>query len=181
MATHSSILAWRIPWTEETGGLQSMRATVSPQTVGYDWAAEHTTLSRNCCLPWECISSACHQERTLCMICTVSVIVYAGQLVLVSFISLWEDAKKWVHRTMLRPSYEQSHTVWWFFKSFPLISSHPCTYLWLETQRKPKLKQNRPKSISMLSGQIWNNFFPIPLTERLACLFLLLNLLNAMR
>ena len=23
MATHSSILAWRIPWTEETGGLQS--------------------------------------------------------------------------------------------------------------------------------------------------------------
>ena len=24
MATHTSILAWRIPWTEEPGGLQSM-------------------------------------------------------------------------------------------------------------------------------------------------------------
>ena len=24
MATHSSILAWRIPWAEEPGGLQSM-------------------------------------------------------------------------------------------------------------------------------------------------------------
>ena len=24
MATHSSILAWRIPWAEETGGLQSI-------------------------------------------------------------------------------------------------------------------------------------------------------------
>ena len=24
MATHSSILAWRIPWTEKSGGLQSM-------------------------------------------------------------------------------------------------------------------------------------------------------------
>ena len=24
MATHSSILAWRTPWTEESGGLQSM-------------------------------------------------------------------------------------------------------------------------------------------------------------
>ena len=24
MVTHSSILAWEIPWTEETGGLQSM-------------------------------------------------------------------------------------------------------------------------------------------------------------
>ena len=30
MATHSSILAWRIPWTEEPGGLQSMGS----QTVG---------------------------------------------------------------------------------------------------------------------------------------------------
>ena len=25
MATHSSIVAWRIPWTEEPGGLQSIR------------------------------------------------------------------------------------------------------------------------------------------------------------
>ena len=26
IATHSSILAWRIPWTEEPGGLQSMES-----------------------------------------------------------------------------------------------------------------------------------------------------------
>ena len=26
MAAHSSILTWRIPWTEESGGLQSMRS-----------------------------------------------------------------------------------------------------------------------------------------------------------
>ena len=32
MATHSSILAWRIPWTEELGGLQSMGL----QRVGHD-------------------------------------------------------------------------------------------------------------------------------------------------
>ena len=32
MATHSSILAWRILWTEELGGLQSM----DWQRVGYD-------------------------------------------------------------------------------------------------------------------------------------------------
>ena len=29
MATHSSILAWRIPWTEEPSGLQSIRVTKS--------------------------------------------------------------------------------------------------------------------------------------------------------
>ena len=32
IATHSSILAWRIPWTEKTGGLQSMGS----QRVGHD-------------------------------------------------------------------------------------------------------------------------------------------------
>ena len=32
MATHSSILAWRIPWTVEPGGLQSMGS----QRVGHD-------------------------------------------------------------------------------------------------------------------------------------------------
>ena len=29
MATHSSILAWEIPWTEEPGGLQSIRSRKS--------------------------------------------------------------------------------------------------------------------------------------------------------
>ena len=32
MATHSSVPAWRIPWTEEPGGLQSMES----QRVGHD-------------------------------------------------------------------------------------------------------------------------------------------------
>ena len=32
MATHSSILAWRIPWTEEPGGLQSMDHKESDMT-----------------------------------------------------------------------------------------------------------------------------------------------------
>ena len=34
MAIHTSILAWRIPWTEEPGGLQSLGL----QRVGHDWA-----------------------------------------------------------------------------------------------------------------------------------------------
>ena len=36
MATHSSIVAWEIPWTEEPGGLQSMRL----QRVGHDLATK---------------------------------------------------------------------------------------------------------------------------------------------
>ena len=34
MAIHSSILTWRIPWTEEPGGLQS----IGSQRVGHNWA-----------------------------------------------------------------------------------------------------------------------------------------------
>ena len=42
MATNSSILAWRIPWTEDPGGLQSLGS----QRVGLDWA----------CMPTICCS-----------------------------------------------------------------------------------------------------------------------------
>ena len=40
MATLSSVRAWRIPWTEEPGGLQSMGS----QRVGHAWASKHTCL-----------------------------------------------------------------------------------------------------------------------------------------
>ena len=39
MTTHSSILAWRIPWTERPGGLQF----IGLQTVGHDRATKHST------------------------------------------------------------------------------------------------------------------------------------------
>ena len=39
MATHFSIFAWRIPWTEEPGGLQSMGL----QRVGHDWVTNTHT------------------------------------------------------------------------------------------------------------------------------------------
>ena len=44
MATHSNILAWRIPWTEEPGGLQS----IGLQSVGHDWS----NLAHSTCLSW---------------------------------------------------------------------------------------------------------------------------------
>ena len=44
MAIHSGILAWRIPWTEEPGGLQSIRLC----RAGQDWSdlvRRHTSLT----------------------------------------------------------------------------------------------------------------------------------------
>ena len=58
MATYSIILAWKIPWTEEPSGLQSMGS----QRVGHDWATNthtnsdgwpiHSSSSRLCKTSW---------------------------------------------------------------------------------------------------------------------------------
>ena len=60
MAIHSSILAWRIPWTEEPGGLQP----VGSQRVGHDGMTNIFTLShigRN-----KCVSST-QRDTHICM------------------------------------------------------------------------------------------------------------------
>ena len=44
MATHSSVLAWRIPWTEASGGLQS----IGSQRVGHNWSDLAHTHTLNC-------------------------------------------------------------------------------------------------------------------------------------
>ena len=42
MATHPSILAWKIPWTEEPGGLQSMWL----QRAGHNLVTEHVDMDQ---------------------------------------------------------------------------------------------------------------------------------------
>ena len=58
MATYSSIPVWRIPWTEEPGGLQSMGS----QRVKHDWATEQQQSSY--------IYSACHYLPWHISLCT---------------------------------------------------------------------------------------------------------------
>ena len=61
VATHSSILAWRIPWTEEPGGLQSMGSQESDTTeqlnhlqLSTRWADKGVSLlQRLQALPWK--------------------------------------------------------------------------------------------------------------------------------
>ena len=48
-ATHSSVLAWRSPWTEEPGGLQPMGL----QRLRYDWATNTTLFTRVLPNVWE--------------------------------------------------------------------------------------------------------------------------------
>ena len=46
MATHSSTLGWRIPWTEEPGGLQSMGS----HRVGHNWACMYVCMYVYVCI-----------------------------------------------------------------------------------------------------------------------------------
>ena len=59
MAIHSSILAWRIPWTEKPGGVQSMEL----QRVRHDWATNtHTHTSSSPGLRHQTLSTGQKQD-----------------------------------------------------------------------------------------------------------------------
>ena len=51
MATYSTTLAWKIPWTEEPGGLQSMRLSSSSSSRWYDFSGPQIRVR------WACILS----------------------------------------------------------------------------------------------------------------------------
>ena len=55
MATHSSTLAWKIPWTEEPGRLQSMGS----QRVRHDWATSLRFTSHICMFNWSIVDLQC--------------------------------------------------------------------------------------------------------------------------
>ena len=61
MSTHSNILAWRIAWTEETGGLEPMGS----QRIGHCWITNIHTRSLqhfSCFVPW---SLLCMNKRKM--------------------------------------------------------------------------------------------------------------------
>ena len=58
MATHASILAWEIPWTEEPGGIQSMGL----QRIKHDWACMHALMH----VLYAVLYSKVHKITTTC-------------------------------------------------------------------------------------------------------------------
>ena len=72
MATHSSVLAWRIPGTEEPGGLPSMES----HRVGHDWASMiFVKKEQGLCYTWmDKVSIVCNFLITLLVVpfCTMT-------------------------------------------------------------------------------------------------------------
>ena len=70
MATHSSILAWKISWTKEPGGLQSMGS----QRVGHDWATNTYLLMETAPVAPSIVRSWRQKEQVrLSFICALSI------------------------------------------------------------------------------------------------------------
>ena len=72
MATHSSILAWRIPWTEEPGGLQSMGSqgvrhdlATKQQCAGCPFLSIRICIHQTKMLPYELPSKVTYVKFTL--------------------------------------------------------------------------------------------------------------------
>ena len=66
MVTHSDILAWEIPWTEESGRLQSMLR----QRVGQKWATKHTHVQVPICKSSQAIPlSTKIMGQSMCILC----------------------------------------------------------------------------------------------------------------
>ena len=123
MATHSSILAWRIPWTEKPGGLQSMGS----ERVGHDWATNTATTT---CAEYAHPSEACRNAVPLQReFSAQSVIVFKstcswGSLVLVLSIALWVYffptcvTKETSYLTSMYPTSSTETNTGWLYRHF---------------------------------------------------------------
>ena len=85
MATHSSVLAWRIPWTEEPGRLQCLGS----QRVRHDWATNTATASQ-LCLPWQY-----HLEKSWAH-CRHNSCGFLAPVNLTCFLHSWQQTSSWV-------------------------------------------------------------------------------------
>ena len=82
LATHSSILAQRIPWTEEPGGLQSLGL----QRVGHDWATSH--------ILWNAIKNLLHRNLKIIKL-KIELLFYPAVQLLGIYLestTIWKDA-----------------------------------------------------------------------------------------
>ena len=101
MTTHSSILAWRTPMIEETGGIQS----TGLQRVGHDWATKYTYMY---------ILYMCVDSRGRCIMatgCSLYLCVFENCISSVQSLShVWFFATPWtaVHQASLSITNTQS-------------------------------------------------------------------------
>ena len=121
MAIHSSVLAWRIPWTEEPRGLQS----TGPQRVGHDWATNVTLPLQ--ALYWAGYRFLMKRKRELLCDKAILLTVFSCDPSLVSILlhksdqTYWVRAPTWwLHLTWITLSLRTSTVAQWLGNHFAM-------------------------------------------------------------
>ena len=148
MAAYSSILAWRIPWTEETGQLQSMGS----QRVRHDWITNtHWSTWRQWCLffnhKWTLMSARPQNSNFF---------------PIYSLIWIWNDDMDPIMLRAYDYEYEHLHTKdVWIQTSPHTLSIYPALSISFSTS------SNQTFSLEYLYYSLWN-FSPLrPFSESL--------------
>ena len=115
MAPHSSILAWKIPWLEEPGRLQSMGSL----GVGHDWATEQQQQQQPHTLCEGCLCCHCPNVRLHYQVCEIEMAptqsrYIAWRKVLIS--SLADAVLKFVLLLIFQEG--ELECPWWLFWAF---------------------------------------------------------------
>ena len=125
MATHSSILAWEIPWTEEPGGLQSMRSQRVRHDWG-DWECTYTLWNDHCSKfrPYTLLMFILHPQELFIMqleVCTPSspwptlpTLQFPSLLAITYLFSLWVYFHFGLSVLFLDPTYKWDHEIFVF-------------------------------------------------------------------
>ena len=113
MVTHSSILTWRIPWTEMPGGLQSMGS----QRVRHDWSNwAHTSIQAESKWKTPGWGKRIHEG------CKSRISLVSSMDAVASFKLLWKVSNSQIHREpneLTMPEWEPA---------IPVLTSLPCDY-----------------------------------------------------
>ena len=152
MVTHSSILAWRIPWTEDPGGLQSMGS----QRVKQDWESNCIALHTYICKQLNHFTV--HLKLTQCCKWTIFQFFKSYTSGPVQVFSVPENS----HFTCLchRIMWKLSSSLCNFLTSFPNIPVHQCHHHCLDKISKclpfPYLSSWSTLSRHLLAGRTLN-------------------------
>ena len=149
MATHSNVLAWRIPGTGEPGGLPSIRS----HRVGHDWsnlaaaAAAAAAVFRNV---EEFFIATMARGATYIS----SKIFFPLSIMFVNFISVNACSLVYVFsllcsllvHCLITPQFSCPFFFWWTFSVFPILCIYiPCTYEYSWTYLLKHICKNFPR------------------------------------
>ena len=151
MATHSDILVWRIPWTEEPGGLQSMGL----QSVKEVWPTEHTRthmVSRDKSFTF-CVLRVCTNGFLTMTIVKEAFVLSRATLIHSSFLGRctrrqWQEVSWrflfWTSMSIFDPMWigAESRAL---YSWFPNCRNQP-NFLWPAIKTKKKVVQKREES-----------------------------------